>query len=484
MSLAKRSLRKKFSTFKGSGSEWSNPNPRLLKSIEILLDSDGFRDAKEETIALYFVKCLSSSNEKIVEISRQHLIAYAQEHCYHACKELCKKFNKNEKDEIFEDCFQAGNTAICRVNFFANYRPQSGNTLGTYISNAVEKKTIEILTGGGNNVRSNWGLLAVVSKKQIKEVLPLIPELFADRTQEDYILIHKFYKEICKPSKTGKKREKPSEQQLQAICDCFNRAYPCNLQPEEALKMLNDCIAALREQQNFSDSRELDAPVGNEDNTTLLDTISYDSKSSIIDEGDDSYFGSIREGLVQIVAEELDKLDNDKQGKFIFLNGFNFTTIEVADLYTVNQSNLSSTRLYRSINKSCLNYCKRFASDSIDEIQIIKALRDWLKQHLKSIYTNLLYEVLDSLVRSRLKEIETSFLRDLWKQRGIVEQLAQKMNQSPEYIMEERQRLKDIITEVVINYLIVKFEIITPLTPVVPKIAEFINKWMSDRPNN
>ena len=188
--------------------------------------------------------------------------------------------------------------------------------------------------------------------------------------------------------------------------------------------------------------------------------------------------------LASPASKKTQSLDNDKQGKFIFLNGFDFTTTEVADLYTVNQSNISSTRLYRAINKSCLNYSKRFASDSIDEPRMIKALRDWLRQHLKSIYTNLLYEVVDSLVMSQLKDIEISFLRDLWKQRGIAEQLAQKMNQSPEYINEEKQRLKDVITGFVVNYLTTNFEIIIPLTPVVPKIAEFIDKWMSDRPTN
>ncbi len=482
MSLAKRSLRKKFSTFKGSGSEWSSPNSTLLKNIERLLNLEDFRDAKEETVALYFVKCLSSSNEKVVELSRQHLIAYAQEHCYHACKELCKKFNKNEKDEIFEDCFQAGNMAICQVNFFTNYRPQSGNTLGTYISNAVKKKAIEILTGGGNNVRSNWGLLAIVSKKQIKEILPLIPEISSGREQQNYIQIHKFYKEICKPSKTGKKREKPSEQQLQAICDCFNKVYPHKLQTEEALEMLRDCIAALREQQNFIDSRGLDAPLGGEDNSTLLiDTISYDSEPNIIDEGDDSYFGSIREGLVQIVAQDLDSLDNDKQGKFTFLHGFDCTTTEVANLYKVNQSTIS--RLYNPIVESCLNYSKTFVSDFTDDTFLIKALRDWLKQHLAFIYTSLLYEVVDSLVMSQLHKTEISFLNDL-RVTGRTEQLAQNLNQSTEYINEERKRLKDAITGLVVNHLKTNFNILAPLYPVAPKIDEFIDKWMCDRPTN
>jgi hypothetical protein len=119
-----------------------------------------------------------------------------------------------------------------------------------------------------------------------------------------------------------------------------------------------------------------------------------------------------------------------------------------------------------------------------DETILIKALRDWLKQHLKSVYTNLLYEIVDSLVMIQLDQIEVSFLRDLRKRRGKSEQLAQKMNLSPEYINEERQRLKDVITGFVVNHLKTNFEILTPLYPVAPKIDGFIDKWMSDLPTN
>ncbi len=486
MSLVRDNLRDKFSTFlvfdASTVPKWSSPDPRLRRSIDQLLASEDFCDVNRENIevvVLHFVRVVSSQTSQISQVSRWHLIAYLNETCFFVCQKLCNRYRNNK---LLEESFQVASRVICQDNFFSRYDP-SRVKLITYVNKALEYKISDYLSiaCGNANARSEWGKLYYLSTVELRENLVSIG-YSREMTNDDYVNIHRLYKHICQPAEPRKKRVKPLDIELKAICDRFNETSEktFKITPEDVLNMLNHCIQAIRERQNFVIPISLHNSVGGEeDSTSLIDTIEYDNKSNILENDDDSYFGSIREGLIQIISQELDSLDRDKQGKFTFLNGFDCTTTEVAALYQVNQSTIS--RLYKPIINSCLNYSKTFVSNFSDDTLLIKALRDWLKQYLEFIYTNSLYEVVDSLAMSQLKESEISFLNDLREQRGGSEQLAQKLNQLTEYVEEERKRLKDVITGFVVKHLRTDFEILAPLYPVAPKVDEFIDKWMSDR---
>jgi hypothetical protein len=486
MSLVRQNLRNKFSTFlvfDGSTiPRWSSPDPRLRRSIDQLLASEDFCDVNlenVEVVVLHLIRVVSSQNSQTSQISRWHLIAYLHETCFFVCQKLCNRYRNNE---LLAESFQVASRVICQEGFFSRYDP-SRVKLITYVNKALEYKLSDYLSiaTGNTNARSEWGKLYYLSTVELRENLVSIG---CSRENDDYVNIHRLYKHICQPSEPRKKRVAPSAIELQAICDRFNETFDkaSRIKPEDVLNMLNHCLQSIRERQNFAIPISLHNSVGGEEDSTLLiDTIEYDNKSNILENDDDSYFGSIREGLVQIVAQELDSLDRDKQGKLAFLRGFDCTTTEVANLYNVNQSTIS--RLYNPIINACLNYSKTFVSDFTDDTLLIKALRDWLKQYLESVYTNLLYEVVDTIVMSQLHEAEISFLNDLRKTWGN-EKLVQNLNQSTEYINEERQRLKDVITGFVVNHLKTNFDILAPIYPVAPKIDAFIDKWMSDRPNN
>lgn len=483
MILVRQNLRDKFSTFlvfDGSTiPQWSRPDPRLRRSIDQLLASEHFCDVNienVEVVVLHLVRVVSSQSSQTSQISRWHLIAYLHETCFFACQKLCNRYRNNE---LLEESFQVASRVICQENFFFRYDP-SRVKLITYVNKALEYKLSDYLSTatGHTNARSEWGKLYYLSTVELRENLVYIG-CSLERINNDYVNIHRLYKHICQPLEPRKKRVAPSDIELQAICDHFNKICEKNSQikAEDVLNILNHCIQAIHERQNFAIPISLHTSVGCEEGSTLLiDTIAYDNKSNILENSDDSYFGLIREGLIQIVAQELNCLDKDKQGKFIFLHGFDCTTTEVADLYQVNQSTIS--RLYKPIINACLNYSKTFASNFTDETLLIKALRDWLKQYLEFIHANLLYEVVDSLTMLQLHESEISFLNDLKENQGV-ERLAQNLNQSTEYIDEERKRLKDVIIGLVVNHLKTNFNILIPLYPVATKIEKFIDKWMS-----
>jgi hypothetical protein len=83
---------------------------------------------------------------------------------------------------------------------------------------------------------------------------------------------------------------------------------------------------------------------------------------------------------------------------------------------------------------------------------------------------------------SQLQEKEIFFLNNLREQRGNSKQIAQQLNQSIEYIEIEKERLKGVITKLLITYLKNNFEIPDQIDTVDTKIVMFVEKWMSTHP--
>ena len=493
MILKRQNLRDKFSTFLSFSGEknskitaWS-PKAELRKNIDIVIASKNYGEADDEDIALYFVQALRSQNSRISQVSRWHLVAYLQETCFFTCQVLLKKFDK--KEILLEEIFQVANIVICEEKFFANYDPNQGK-LSTYVSSAIKYKILDFLSGDKSNARSVWGELYQMSATRFREENLVSIKFSARRQKEDYVYIHSFFQKVCCPSGTNKRREKPSEDQLQAISDLYNNSLKntdknfVEMTPNIASQMLDNCIEVIR--KSFMQPKSLDAPIkGNREDavsSTLLDTLKSSNVEDIDEENEmPEEKEAIRQEMTQIIRKKLDSLDIRKKGQFILFSGFGCTSTQVANLYQVAQTTVS--RLYDPFVEICLELRKK-VSKSTDEVALIKDLRNQLKIYIKSTCQKSLYEVIDSFVTNELKNISGYSLNELSKLERQSEQLAQQCNQSTEHIDGEKERLKGAITEFMINYLRTDFEILALLYPVTPKIDKFIDKWMSDHITN
>ena len=484
MSLLRQDLRNKFSNFLGISDEkgfnynWT-PDATLRRNIDKVLALTKYYEAIEEELVRHFLHNLHSQNPHIAQISRLHLVAYLQETCIFVCKRLCDK----RKGASLKDAFGVANATICEPDFFKNYKSHKAK-LATYADRAVRNKVLDFVTGSG---RSNWGKFYYLSTKELKENLVSISFLL-HRDEEDYIYIHKFYKNICRPSITEETRTEPNIEQLQAICDRYNSVFHnaksefVEMTPKKALQMMKDCIEVIRNREKrFANPSDLDAPIKSRADDgqvmPLIDTISdlsdaNQNRLEDLEEDELSELEQISTELNLIVNSKLASLDLEKQSIFTLLHGFNCKTPKIGKLYGVNQGTISRRyhRGYDLIHSDCLIFCKqKIGSQDMNDQALIDNLSKWLDNYLDSFYKGYLLNLLNTLLNSRFKNDKQS---------------VHQFQDLTEYINAEGENLIDLAVNLVINYLQNDFQIPQCCNPAIPEIIEFIKTWMRDRPTN
>jgi hypothetical protein len=484
MSLVRRDLRDKFSSFLSINDEYGfncswYSDPTLRHNIDKLLVLDQYADATEKEIIRHFLNKSKSQNPQISQVGKWHLQAYLQETCYFTCKVLCKQFRKDK--ELFE-AFQVANELISRNNFFANYDPDKAEIV-TYAKQAIIHRASDYLSGG-NDARSDWGTLYYMSPTRLEENLVSITKFLPNKKESDYIYIHRFYKDVCKPSRLRKKRTEPSCSELQAICNLYNNAFSdrenfVEITTKRALAILQQCIDAIRHRQNnFNNPRSLsDSGSANDaDGTQLIDYLSDPSDANQnrpenLERAEPSELEKLQNGLSNVLDQEIASLTLERQGIFTMLHGLNGKMTKIATLYGVNQSNISRRYrpTYEAIFAKCVTFCQVQVRNLDVNLSWQNDLHQWLKGYLNSFYKGKLSGLLESLINSHLQEEN---------------QILHKSLDLTEYINAERENLINISADLLINHLQQEFQITQSCEAIVPNITYFIRAWMSDRPTN
>jgi len=485
MSFVRQELRDKFSSFLSINDEYGFNHswvsePILRRNIDKLLALDQYSDATEKEVTRYFLNKSKSENPRISQVSVWHLQAYLQETCYFTCKDLCERFGK--PNEFFE-AFQVANELISRASFFANYDPDKAEIV-TYAKQAIVHRVSDRLSGG-NNARGDWGTLYYMSPKRLRENLVSITKFLLGKEEDDYIYVHKFYKEVCRPPNLREKRTEPSFSELQAICNLYNNTFNdrenfVEITTKKALAMLQQCIKAIRDRQNnFNNPRSLnDSSSANDaDGTQLIDCLSDPSDANQnrledLESAEPSEPQKLLMGLSSLVDQETVSLILEKQGIFTMLHGLGCSMVKIGTLYGVHQSNISRKRYrpaYDAIFAKCVAFCQQQVIDLDVNISWQNDLYDWLKGHLGSFYKRKLSQLLESLLNSHLQ---------------VENQPLHKFRDLTEYIDAEGENLIGIAVYLVTNHLQQEFQITRSCEPIIPDITDFIKSWISDRPKN
>ncbi|MEA5485929.1 MULTISPECIES: hypothetical protein [Pseudanabaena] len=490
MSLKRQNLRDKFSTFltihdaAGNSYSWE-VDSKLQRNIDTVLALERYSDATEEEIVRHFLNELRHSDQRIVERSRSHLVAYLQETYYFVSKKICFKFNR---ENAVENAFGVAHETICRLGFFERYASRMSQ-LSTYASNAIRNRVLNLLTGDG---RSIWGKFYHLSATGVRQIVISIirkPHKYSEevhRDIEDYVYIHQFYRLICPPLENNHARQEPNSDQLQAICDLYNSQTPLikeqlkkkfvAIDPQETLEMMKSCIQEiLWRQQKIGSPESLDAPINSNDDSdiALIDVFEQSDKYQNHSDNDElSNLMELQTGLSDVVCQEISSFAVEQQSIFTLLHGFDCSMTTVGKLYGVHQSNISRKRYHPAYDATfaqCVTFCQRQVVDLDVNISWQNDLDKWIKSYLDSFYKRKLSQLLESLVGS----------------------LVQEENQKPhkscdltEYIDAEGENLIGIAVYLVINHLQQEFQITRSCEPIIPSIVDFIKTWISDRPSN
>ncbi len=487
MSIRRQKLRDKFSTFLtihdavGKSYSWEVV-PKLQRNIDIVLALEQYSDATEEEIVRHFLNELHHSDQRVVERSRSHLVAYLQETCYFVSEKLCFRFKR--KDSV-RDAFGIAYETICSPGFFKRYTSRISQ-LSTYASNAIKNQVLNLLTGDG---RSIWGKFYHLSATGVRQIVISIirkPHKESEeihRDVEDYFYIHRFYKLICPPLEDNKARTEPNSEQLQAICNLYNSQIPpikeqlkkefVAIDPQEALEMMKSCIQEILWRQQIIGSPEsFDAPINSNEgsDTTLHEVFEKPDDSQTHSDNDDE----LLERLSNIVEQKIEDLTLEQQSIFILIHGFGCKMIKFAPIYGVNQSNISRKRYspaLDSIVDECINFCQQQINnlEVNNDISWRSDLRQWLKDYLNSSYKNKMSQLLESLISSYYQENK---------------QELHKFHDLTEYICVKGDEVLVVAFDLLINYLQQKFNITQSFQPIFPEINDFIKSWLSDRPTN
>ncbi len=483
MSLKRQKLRDKFSTFLRIQAAQAHDyvwivDVKLRRSIDAVLTLEKYSDAIEEEIVRSFLTSLRNPDQRIVQISRSHLVAYLQETCFFVSQKLC--INMGKKDAL-RDAFGFANETICRLGFLENYTPTKKAKLSTYAGRAIRNKLLDLLTSSDG--RSDWGEFYHLSTKELKENLLLI-NFPSRRNEEDYVYIHKFYKQICLPSGTNETRTEPTSEHLQSICDLYNSTVSKTKEnfvaivPKVVLAIMEQCIKSIRNtEQNLGNLASLDQPVkgGNYDDESsiLMDKISEHSDSSDDGESELSELERLQSELVNIVDQEITSLNTEQELIFILLYGFGCKTIKTGKILGVNQGTISRhhrEKFYNPIFDKCANFCKQQVNSlCISDPEWGETLKEWLKKSLNSSCRFRLFGLLDALVKSHLQNEE---------------QLLHQFQNSTEWIIAMGETPISITVGLVVNYIRREFKVNQSCEPIIPEITEFIIAWLHDRPTN
>lgn len=482
MSIKRQKLRDKFSTFltihdaEGNSYSWE-VDSKLQRNIDAVLALERYSGATEEEIVRHFLNELRHSDQRIVERSRSHLVAYLQETCYFVSKKLCFKFNR---ENAVENAFGIAYETICSLVFFERYASRISQ-LTTYASNAIKNRLLNWLTVDGRSIWGKYYHLSATGVRQI--VISIIRKSYRDI--EDYVYIHQFYKLICPPLEDNQARTEPNSEQLQAICNLYNSQIPLikdqfkkkfvAIDSQEALGMMKSCInEILNRQRTIGSPKSLDAPInGNDDSDTTLGDV-FEQSDEYQDHSDNDELSDLIEmqtGLGSIVDREILSFAVEQQSIFTLLHGFDCSMTKVGMLYGLNQSNISRryTPICKEISAKCVIFCQQQVSNlNITEVWL-RDLKQWLKDYLDLYYKNTISQLLESLISSYYQEN----VQDLHK-----------FNNLTEYLCTEGDELLVVAFDLLINHLQQKFNITQSFQPIFAEINDFIKSWISDRPTN
>lgn len=262
MKIKREEIDKQFSTFllivdnSCPTLRWEIDN-RLKHNIVKVLENLPSETTSEESLANKLLVSLRQ-RENVNKLAQDHLIAYLQESCYWATKEVHKRLSVLTPSLKWEDYFQMGNVYLAEpLKVLKNYQANLGGKIKNYAQSRLKDKIADGAYAQENKLRaSDWGLLRKIGQRRRKELLSLVG--LSPEKLHQHLLAWDCLEQIYTPTKekiTGK-LPAPNDQKFSQILELY-LSLANNYKPplpritlEQLRKIFDVCISAARKYAN------------------------------------------------------------------------------------------------------------------------------------------------------------------------------------------------------------------------------------------
>lgn len=390
--LPRKNVIELFSTFVKLAEDYFKgwlTQPRLRQSMEICLQQMSALKTSENFWALYWHKQWQQQSSNL---AKEHLIAYLQEACYWAAKQMTTRFSSVQYK--FSDCFQMAIAQVDKV--LQGFKPNQNSQLKNYASLTFKSIITNTLRQHWEaDVCTDWALLRKISQKRLE--LSLKNAGLSPEEIERYRLAWICFKTLYIPTQATRTQQlsRPDSATWQAITDLYNneRRQQLNLSsadisPDILEGWLKQCAARIRSYL-YPQTTSLNMPQFGQESGEVLDNLPSSDESllnTIIDQERSQQRQDQQTQLNTILVAALTELDSEIQTILKLYYGENLTQQEIAHQMETKQYAISRrlTRGTQLLLKALAQWSKRnfsvsLTSDTLKEMSHV--LQEWLSNY-------------------------------------------------------------------------------------------------------
>ncbi|MBE9177974.1 sigma-70 family RNA polymerase sigma factor [Oculatella sp. LEGE 06141] len=366
--------------------------PKLRRSMQQCLAQTAQTNVSENFWALYWHK-IWQTQDNLLNLAKEHLLAYVQESCYWAAQKTAAGFASNQSS--LADCFQMAIAQIDKV--LKGFDSQQGFNFKNYASATFNSLIRELLRQRQEiDICTDWALLRKISQKRLTE--SLVSAGLASETIASYILAWSCFKTLYVPMQASGTRQlsKPDRQTWEAIAHLYNSERYTQLsssgtavQPESLDKWLLACAKAARAYL-YPSQVSINAPRPGQETGEFLDNLPETVQTSLladmIAEEEASTRQTQRSQLTAVLINALKQLDEQSQTLLALYYQDGLTQQQMAERLAVKQYTVS--RRLTKAREALLLTLAKWSEETLHRTataDLLKhtstALEEWLKTH-------------------------------------------------------------------------------------------------------